>query len=82
MIEQSPDPRVELDALARSVATVTVGMQALAQCFQAGTPPVPVGTQIAVREVDGGVVLDVPRALAETLIQFGWQPPVDTLVGE
>lgn len=37
----------------------------------------PVAGSITVREVDGGVVLDVPREVKAQLIQFGWQPPID-----
>lgn len=32
---------------------------------------------IKVREVDGGVVLDVPSDVRKQLIEFGWMPPVD-----
>lgn len=44
--------------------------------------PVAAGPQIAVREVEGGVVLDVPREVKAQLIQFGWMPPLDTMAGE
>jgi hypothetical protein len=37
----------------------------------------PAGPQIAVREVDGGAVLDVPGEIKAQLIQFGWLPPVE-----
>lgn len=30
---------------------------------------------VTVREVDGGVHLDVPREVYNTLVQFGWLPP-------
>jgi len=38
------------------------------------TPP-PQGVHL--REVDGGVVLDVPAETRNLLIQFGWAPPQD-----
>lgn len=37
------------------------------------TPP---ASGIAVREVEGGQVLDVPRPVKQLLIEHGWLPPV------
>lgn len=40
-------------------------------------PPPPPEHGIKMREVPGGVVLDVPPDVRKQLIQFGWMPPVD-----
>lgn len=86
----TPNQRVRLEALAQSVTSnhgrgrPAAGVTADAQAFAAFVLGMEKATsdRVRVREVDGGAVLDVPRDLAKTLIEFGWQPPVDTAAGE